>query len=175
VKRRRRVEVSNPISLVIVVLAPPFVVLVWLAFGEVVRNEAALILVALYLILLVGVGLQVSRLHRESQIRGADSRPGFGDASLVPVSTVPGTTAPLNLSVIGASEWCPDGFRIGQGMNIDDGGRLSSPLCRFAVEALAAAADDARRGGCPETQFSCWCPVTDRGLTFRLEPAVRTA
>lgn len=83
------------------------------------------------------------------------------------LDTVPLTVGPATISVAGAEGVCPLGFRQGHTWALSQNGRLSSPLCRPAVEALSPALRLAQGNGNGQT-VSCRCPLGDREVLLRV-------
>lgn len=74
------------------------------------------------------------------------------------LDSIPIAGAAATIIVAGEVGVCPLGFHRGQTWRIDDDGRLSRPLCRPAVTALAPALEAAGRGA-SGAQVSCHCPL----------------
>ncbi|MBI4198410.1 MAG: hypothetical protein HY533_04805 [Chloroflexi bacterium] len=63
--------------------------------------------------------------------------------------------------------FCPLGFRPGQTWQVDEYGKVSRPLCRPAMTALALGLEEAARGA-PGDQVSCRCPLKQGEVVFAI-------
>jgi hypothetical protein len=80
------------------------------------------------------------------------------------LDTVPYEAPAVSVLVTGGRGECPWGVQVGDRLEIDSGGRLSSPLCRAAVMALGPVLSQSEEVGV--APVSCFSPLADRHRTF---------
>ena len=73
---------------------------------------------------------------------------------------------PATVQVTDGAGACPWGLQVGDRLEVEAGGRLSSPLCRAAVAALGPVLGRLEDGSDRGTAVSCRCPLAGRHRTF---------
>lgn len=91
-----------------------------------------------------------------------------GQALMESVYAISPSIGRASFAITQAAGICPRGYQINDVFIVNAEGQLSRPLCKAAVGALEALAQDAEGGSGYTPQVSCICPMGGRHLTFEL-------
>lgn len=153
----------------------PGVVGVWLVTGGGLSGEVLVIVTLVYAVVLVSSVLHVSKAGRQYRRVPRFGPIDFSQSNLNPAYSIPGVDSDYTLTITDVIEDCPQGLKAGDTARIDSLGNLSRPLCRCAAGAVGDALLGMNRNERSPVQLMCYCPATDRGLTFQLIPAAHSA
>ena len=141
-----------------------------LALGDGLPTQAMAAMFVAYAMSLVWGGL-ITAYSTEAEARATARADARAEAvarehlsALELLYTVPYAVPAATVRVTGGAGACPWGVEVGDGLEIEAGGRLSSPLCRTAVMALGPVLGQPVEGR--DTSVSCRCPLADRHRTF---------
>ncbi len=99
----------------------------------------------------------------------------FSETNLSSTYSIPGVDSDFTLTIVDVIEDCPWGLKTGDTVRIDSEGYLSRPLCKNAAGTVGDAVRGMDREERSPVDVTCYCPATDKGLTFQLAPSSTTA
>lgn len=174
---------AQPLDIAILTAAAvgvPIALLGILYLGRVqLPSEALIVLLGVYVAGLTWMALHLSLFSQEAQRRPAPAPQRMRQAmaalaeslGLELVYGVPPPPSALSIAVVDSVGRCPLGLKVGDTLQVDAEGRLSSALCSSAVAALFP--EMASPSGTPgaDDRATCRCPLMAGGITFLVQPA----
>ncbi len=145
------------------------------ALGDSMPPQGLVVIAGAFAMYLLWARLSATLGREETRSQPAEAADAMASAAQIPglelLYDVPAPPVAATVAVMSAVGQCPRGLVPGASFEIDREGRLSAPLCRTAVMALAPVMAQRSSGRGPGSQVSCRCPVADRHLTFSVGPA----
>lgn len=161
-------------------VAVPIALLAILYLGRVrPPSEALVVMLGVYVAGLAWLALHLSLFSQETQRQPSEAQPRMRQTMLalaesLGLELVYGVSPPpsaLSIAVVDSVGRCPLGLKVGDTLQVDAEGRLSSALCASAVAALFPVM--ASPSGTPgaDARATCRCPLMAGGVTFLVQPA----